>query len=201
MQGKTHGAIGVATFAALTLVLPVKFSVGNLAVAVIGSLMPDIDHPKSFVNRYLLPFKNQATKVILFCALGILLLYIDSMYKPMVILKIIGIALILIGLSTHRMGLTHSITGMTIFTVIIAVFGVAYKFNYMEVYFGAAYASHLISDMMTKMGVPLFYPFSNKKIKFPLNFSTSSRVGKFIESAIIVLCIGFCTYVLFKYYI
>ncbi|WP_291576468.1 metal-dependent hydrolase [Clostridium sp. UBA4548] len=194
MKGKTHAAVGTSVFVFLCNILPGKFGLINLVFAIVGSLLPDIDHPKSFVNRYLLPFRNQATKVTLFCSLGILMLYLDSIFNNVTILKIIGISLILIGVSTHRMGLTHSLLGLIIFSVVLSFFANIYELIYVEFYFFFSFFLHLICDMCTKRGVPLFYPFSNKKYKLPLTFTTGSFIGNFLEGAIIVLSIGYAGY-------
>lgn len=194
MKGKTHAAVGTSVFVFLCNILPGKFGLINLAFAIIGSLLPDIDHPKSFINRYLLPFRNQATKVTIFCSLGISMLYIDSVYINAPWIKIIGISLILIGVSTHRMGLTHSILGMIIFSVVLSFFARIYELIYVEFYFFLGFLFHLICDMCTKRGVPLLYPFNNKKFKLPLTFTTGSFIGNFLEGAIIVLSLGYAGY-------
>lgn len=198
MKGKTHVAVGTSVFVFLCSILPGKFGLINLIFAIIGSILPDIDHPKSFVNKYLLPFRNQATKVTLFCSLGILMLYIDSIYEGAAVIKVIGISLILIGLSTHRMGFTHSLLGLIIFTIVLSFLAALYELIYVELYFLGGFLLHLICDMCTKRGVPLLYPFSNKKIRFPLAFTTGGFIGNFIEGALIVLSIGYAAYTLPK---
>jgi len=198
MKGKTHAGVGASVFVFICSILPGKFELINLVFAIMGSILPDIDHPKSFINKYLLPFRNQATKVTLFCALGILMLYIDSFYKSTAIFKVLGISLILIGLSTHRMGFTHSILGLAVFTIILAFIAKAYNLLFLELYFSGGFLVHLICDMFTKRGVPLFYPFSNKKYWLPLSYTTGSYVGNLIEGAIIVMSIAYIVYTLPK---
>jgi inner membrane protein len=198
MKGKTHAAVGTSVFVFLCNILPGKFGLINLIFAIIGSILSDIDHPKSFINKYLLPFRNQATKVTLFCSLGIVMLYIDSIYKSAPIFKVIGISLILIGLSTHRMGFTHSILGMIIFTIVLSFFAAIYELIYVELYFLGGFLLHLICDMCTKRGVPLLYPFNNKKYRLPLAFTTGGVIGNFIEGSLIVLSIAYVAYTLPK---
>jgi inner membrane protein len=194
MKGKTHAGIGVAAFVFLYTVLPRKFALTNLIFAIIGALLPDIDHPKSFINRYLLPFRNQGTKVALFCSLGIFMLYLDNLYNSIPIIKIIGITLILIGLSTHRMGFTHSILGLILFSVVLSFFATVYELVFVEIYFVLGFLSHLVCDMLTKRGVPLFYPFSNKKYRFPFAFTTGSLIGNLIEGTLIIFSVVYATW-------
>ena len=144
---------------------------------------------KSFFNKYVLPFRNNATKVIFYCFLGILVLYIDNFYKGYPILKVLGIVLILLGLSTHRTGFTHSVFGMIIFTGILTTFCTAYNLEKAYYYFFSILCSHLICDMCTKQGIPALYPLNNKKFKFPLAFSTNSARGRITENIIILLSI------------
>lgn len=198
MKGKTHAGIGVSVFVYLCNLLPGKFKIINLVFAILGSILPDIDHPKSFVNKYLLPFRNQATKVTFFCSLGILMLYLDNLYKSTSLLKIFGISLILIGCSTHRMGLTHSILGLVLFTSVLAFFAKVYNLLFVEVYFFSGFLFHLLCDMLTKRGVPLLYPFKSEKYRVPITYSTGSYIGNIIEGAIIVMSITYTVYTLPK---
>ncbi len=200
MTGKAHISVGASVFVFLSQRLPGKYVLISLVFSILGALLPDADHPKSFFNKYVLPFRNNATKVIFYCFLGTLALYIDSFYKSDPILKVIGIALILLGLSTHRIGFTHSVFGMLIFTGILATFCTAYNLGKTYYYFLATYGSHLICDMCTKQGIPVLYPINNKKFKFPLAFSTNSFRGKVTENIIILLSIIYVSLNLPKFF-
>jgi inner membrane protein len=200
MTGKAHISVGASVFVFLSQRLPGKYVLISLVFSILGALLPDADHPKSFFNKYVLPFRNNATKVIVYCFLGTLALYIDSFYKSDPILKVIGIALILLGLSTHRTGFTHSVFGMLIFTGILATFCTAYNLGKTYYYFLATYGSHLICDMCTKQGIPVLYPINNKKFKFPLAFSTNSFRGKVTENIIILLSIIYVSLSLPKFF-
>ncbi|GAA0121682.1 MAG: metal-dependent hydrolase [Clostridium argentinense] len=200
MTGKAHVSVGASVFVFLSQRLPGKYVLISLAFSVLGALLPDADHPKSFFNKYVLPFRNNATKVIFYCFLGILVLYIDNFYKGYPILKVLGIVLILLGLSTHRTGFTHSVFGMIIFTGILTTFCTAYNLEKAYYYFLASYASHLICDMCTKQGIPALYPLNNKKFKFPLAFSTNSARGRITENIIILLSIIYVSLSLPKFF-
>lgn len=70
----------------------------------------------------------------------------------------------------HR-GVTHSLLGLLIFSG-IAGFLVR---GYPELWFGftLGYISHLCGDMLTPMGCPLFWPWS-ERFRFPIYFTTGS---------------------------
>lgn len=194
MKGKTHGAIGAASFVYLCSILPGKFNLINFIFIILGSMLPDIDHHKSFINKYLLPIRNGPMRVFVFFTLGILVLYIDVFLTPSIMLKIVGISLILISLSTHRMGFTHSIFGLIVFNIIISFFGNLYELININLFFSVGFLLHLVSDMFTKRGVPLFYPFSNNKHKLFITYSSGKPLGNFIEEILIILSIVYIIY-------
>ena len=55
-----------------------------------------------------------------------------------------------------------------------------------------------MGDMFTKMGVPLFYPFSKKKFKFPYTYKVGSKVGTLIEEIIMIFGLTYIVYALPK---
>ncbi|GAA0125194.1 MULTISPECIES: metal-dependent hydrolase [Clostridium] len=193
MTGKTHLSVGVTTFMYFSDKLPGKYVLLSLLFTIIGSMFPDIDHPKSILNKYLLPFRNNTTKVVVYLFVGILIIYLDTTYKGSMIFKIMGISSILIALSPHRTGFTHSVFGALMTTFIVAAFSKAYDFKNLQYYFMLGYIGHLICDMCTRKGVPLLYPIKNNKFKFPMAYSSSSKRGKFIENIIILSSIIYST--------
>lgn len=193
MTGKTHFSVGITTFMYFSDKLPGKYVALSLLFTIIGSMFPDIDHPKSIFNKYLLPFRNNTAKVIFYLLIGIGILYFDAMYRGTVIFKIIGISSVLIALSPHRTGFTHSAFGLILTTVIVGAFSKAYDFKNLHYYFMIGYLGHLICDMCTKKGIPLLYPIKNKKVKFPMAYSSNSKRGKFIENIIIFISIVYST--------
>lgn len=195
MNGKTHAGIGLAAFVALSNRLPDGFSYAGMGVVLVASLLPDIDHPKSLMNRYILPFKNKGAKVTLYICSGIIVLWFDYMYTHQPAYKALGIALIAVGLSSHRNGLTHSLLGMIIFTFIVGYLGNKYNLKNITHYFIIGYSLHLLCDMSTNRGVPLFYPFKKKKVKLPLTYRVGSKFGNFIE---LVLVVAGLIYIIYK---
>ncbi|MBE6067229.1 MAG: metal-dependent hydrolase [Clostridium lundense] len=186
MKGKTHAGVGIVTYLLLYNKLPDKVSLTGLAVVTFASLLPDIDHPKSIINQYILPFKNKMTKVVLYACSGIIFLWYSFLYDKEPYIKTIGIFLILIAVSSHRKGLTHSLMGMILFAFQIAYIGNVYEIRNLIYYFMLGYGLHLLCDMATNRGVPLLYPFKEKNIKLPITFKTNSFIGNFIETLIIV---------------
>jgi len=67
----------------------------------------------------------------------------------------------------HRT-ITHSLIALIGLTAVISAFQAAY-FPGLAIaqVFGLAYASHLLLDMVTVQGIPLFYPFSKNPCVLP----------------------------------
>lgn len=194
MKGKTHAAIGMATFMSVYQKVPGGFSYLGIAIVAISSLLPDIDHPKSMINKYILPFKNKKTKMFIYLSLAIIVLYYDYMYMKSPVLKAISIALVFIAISSHRNGLTHSAIGLVIFTIIASYIGKSYAIPASAYYFVIGYGMHLFCDMNTKMGVPLFYPFINKKYKMPFTYNVNSKKGNNLEEFLIIVSLVYIIY-------
>lgn len=194
MKGKTHAGVGIVTFLSIYDMLPGKFNYIGMMVVILASVLPDIDHPKSIINKYILPFKNKATKITLYACLGIILLWYDYLYSREPIIKALGISLIIIAVSSHRNGLTHSLAGMITFSFIAGYIGNMYNIHYIVYYFMIGYGMHLLCDMATNRGVPLWYPFKNKKIKFPITYKTNSKIGSTIEEFLMILGLLFTIY-------
>jgi inner membrane protein len=198
MTGKTHAAIGGIIYVAICNKLPGKFTYIGVIIAILASILPDIDHPKSIINKYILPFKNKATKVTIYVCLGIIILWFDFLYTKDIAIKSLALSFIIIGLSTHRNGLLHSLTGMILFMLMIGYTCEKYSITPLVYPFTIGFGSHLIGDMFTKMGVPLFYPFLKKKFMFPYTYEVGSKLGKMIEGIIIIFGLMYTVYVLPK---
>ncbi|MCH3965882.1 MAG: metal-dependent hydrolase [Clostridium sp.] len=195
MKGKTHAGMGILTFLSVYEIIPGGFSYFGMIIVVFSSVLPDIDHPKSIINKYILPFKNKMTKVVLYGCIGIILLWYDYLYLHEPLIRALGIVFIIIAISSHRSGLTHSLMGMAMFSFIAGYLGNMYDIKYLVYYFMIGYGMHLICDMFTNRGVPLFYPFRKKKVKFPLTYRTNSKIGSAIEQ---LLMIGGLLFTIYK---
>ncbi|EDS78468.1 membrane protein [Clostridium novyi A str. 4552] len=194
MKGKTHAAIGMATFMSLYDRVPGGFNYLGVFIVAIASLLPDIDHPKSIINKYILPFKNKKTKTAVYLALAVIVLYSDYMYTKSPVSKAIGIAFIFIAVSSHRNGLTHSLIGLISFTIIASYIGKSYAIPASAYYFVIGYGMHLFCDMATKMGIPMFYPFINKKYKLPFTYNVNSKRGNDLEEFLIIVSLVYIIY-------
>lgn len=194
MKGKTHAGIGAVTYISLCDKLPGGFDYFGLIIVVIASLFPDIDHPKSIINKYILPFRNKKTKITIYVCLGIIVLWFDYLFTNKAELKALAISLFVIALSSHRNGVTHSLVGLIIFALIFGYLGKYYNWDNVVYYFISGYGMHLLCDMMTKMGVPLFYPFRKKKVRFPVTYKSSSKIGAAFEDFIVIIGLMYVIY-------
>jgi inner membrane protein len=194
MTGKTHAGIGAVSYVALCDKIPGGFRYFGLAVVLVASLLPDIDHPKSILNKYILPFKNKAAKITLYACSGIITLWFNYLYQDSKILTAIGFSFLIIALSSHRNGLTHSLLGLIIFAAILGYVGNAYQMPSLIYSFMIGYGMHLLCDMLTNRGIPLFYPFKNKKVKFPFTYTVGSKKGKIIEEILMALGLIYVIY-------
>lgn len=185
MTGKTHLGIGVMTAVILSEHSPVEITTASLAACAFASILPDIDHPKSIINKYILPVKNKAVKASIYITLGVFLSILNYFYFNFAYLRAIGIFLVLVGVSSHRNGITHSLTGLLCFSGVFGYAATTYGFSGSVLPFIIGYGTHLFADMMTSRGIPLFFPFRKKKYKLPITFSVGSWWGNFIEGIII----------------
>lgn len=140
MTYKTHIAGGVLLTLSLSSLLQPS-SLTEVALlygcTVIGSLLPDIDHPNSKINKY----------------------------NP--------IALLISKFVKHRT-LTHSLLWMGI----VSLIGVVLKFDTQAIIgLNIGILSHLILDMMTVSGVPLFYPYKKSFRIMKLKTNTEHEIA------------------------
>jgi inner membrane protein len=80
MKGKTHVGMGILAFLSIYKIIPGGFTYVGLIIAGFSSALPDVDHPKSIINKYILPFKNKMTKVTIYSCLGIIVLWYDYLF-------------------------------------------------------------------------------------------------------------------------
>lgn len=167
MNNKTHKIGGICSgLIASTVLFSNTFNVEGLVSSVlivcgasVGGLAPDIDHPESKVGRKLL-------------------------LKPISILinKVFG----------HRT-ITHSLV-MSIFMTILLIsstnmFSGILKFIYSNLVIGfcIGWLSHLMLDLITVKGIPIYYPFIKKKYSL-LKFKTNK--DEELVSMIVILITG-----------
>jgi len=138
MLGRTHEVAAVGAVASAAILFPVKdmtFETATLSLlmALVGGLTPDIDKPGSTIWDKM-PAGGCLSRIV----------------HP-----------VFIGGHRH---ITHSFLGMFLFGIgmrallTVLPFGPGIDGNILFLSFMIAFGSHLFTDMLTKEGVPLFFP-------------------------------------------
>lgn len=102
-----------------------------------------------------------------------------SYYYNHYILIPIGIIVIILLISKHR-GFSHSIIFLIICTFVVKKISLFYGSIDYSTIFAVSMASHLLGDMLTKAGVGLFIPLSDKRIRLPYTIKTGGRAENLI---------------------
>ncbi|HEY8362574.1 MAG TPA: metal-dependent hydrolase [Tissierellaceae bacterium] len=194
MTGKTHMAIGVAAGLTVSIQQPLQNQIMIVLASVLGSLIPDLDHPKSKLNQKLLFFKNKFYRVLFYLALagGLMYLYFLTKYN---VFGLLGITSFLIGISSHR-SFTHSIIGFLVISYIIKLITTKYNLPYAYLGFIIGYVLHLAADFFTIKGIQLFYPLK-LNVASPIIINTKSR----FEDVIFTLLSVYIMFLIFNEYI
>ncbi len=188
VMGITWG-IGAITLYNMFDVIPDKMfaTVLFFAAVVIGSLIPDIDTPKSKLGG---PFERWGFMLVV-CLVGVEILTPGLNQAVQFLLMILSPLLFVF--SGHRK-FTHSIA----FIALMASY--SYMLHiYLDIplFYLAGFltgvVSHLFGDFLTKMGIPILYPFSKRYYRFFLTFKTGSKTEQSITAALVVLNIIFLT--------
>ena len=193
MKGKTHMILGVAGASVAMSDLSFESSIALIATAAIGSLIPDSDHPRSKINKRLIPIKNNFFRKLIYMIIGIGLIYTDSK-ADIGYLTFLGLVIILTGLSSHR-GFTHSILGFFMFSIITYSAFSKYELNHMYIGFMIGYGLHLLADFFTNRGIKVFYPLK-RNFKAPITIKT----GGVAEYIIVLIAIGFIVMKMIDYF-
>lgn len=197
MTGKTH--IGIGLFAAVVILDKQALGITpiSILIAIFAAVLPDADHPKGVLNKYILPIRNKSVKLSVYISSGILVIGLNYLYFSYPYLYALGGILIMIGFSSHRQGITHCLIGFMLFVYIVGygTHGIeAMERQRIVISFMAGYGSHLLGDMFTNRGIPLFYPFNKKKFKMPFTYKVGSASGNFLEGIIIAIGIIYLTF-------
>lgn len=186
MKYQTHVLTSITASVALTQYTPISASVSLFAGVLVGSLLPDIDEPQSYMGRRThIDFekrikRSNKPKIIKWLMLKTLLV------------KRVGLSPIIKRMFGHR-GMTHTLLATLVVFVpyLIMFYPQLVNLEKYESHFlyeqlqillmgiGFGYLFHILGDMLSKTGVPLFYPFVKRKVKFPL-YTT----GKWTETLI-----------------
>lgn len=177
MTGKTHIAIGIASALTLSRDLPIEEQLLVVAASILGSLAPDLDHPRAKLNQKLLKFNNNLFRMIFYLSFGALFLFLYSKNNTIIFL-LLGFACILVGISGHR-GFTHSIIGFLGANLIVKIIASNYNIESLHIGFSIGYAMHLIADFFNPRGIKLFYP-SDINVSSPITIKTGSNSEKLL---------------------
>lgn len=129
----------------------------------IGGLLPDIDHPTSKVG-----------------------------------LKVPPISKTINALFGHR-GFTHTLLALLLFTYFLIFIGCLFPISIrgylMPLFMGMSigYGSHLLLDMLTISGIPLFYPLSNQSVRM---LKLRSGRDDLLVSIVMISCTGLYLYII-----
>ncbi|MFC3040710.1 metal-dependent hydrolase [Virgibacillus xinjiangensis] len=151
MRYDTHLITSLATGTGVTIVSAVPFTFGYVIGIMIGSLLPDIDEPQSFIGR-----------------------------------RSFGVASVIKRTYGHR-GITHSLFAWLIFSIVSCLIAP----NFFGIGLSLGYLFHIIGDLFSVSGVPLYKPFTDERVKMPrrLTYRTSSQKEKIILSIFLLLLI------------
>lgn len=194
MTGKTHVAIGVVAGLTMSIGQSLESQLIIVFTSVLGSLAPDLDHPKAKLNQKLLFLKNELFRTLFYLAIALGFIYLYFVTKNN-IFGLLGIMTFFVGISSHR-GFTHSIVGFFVFSSIVRL--IAEKYNLPPIYNGfiIGYILHLVADFFTIKGIKLFYP-----VKTNISSPILIRTNGVIESLIFTILSSYSVFLLFKYII
>ncbi|MGN0298701.1 MAG: metal-dependent hydrolase [Lachnospiraceae bacterium] len=177
MLGKTHMAVGVAS--ALTIMHPNSLSelIVGTGVAALGALINDIDVDTSDSHKG----ADRVTILTLVVVLAVVLLenfFKLGIYERLMqnsnLMRVVGGCLVFVAVCAfgkeqpHR-SFMHSILAWVIFVVIVNII-----FPMAAPYFGIAFASHIVLDLLNYKRLKLLYP-SDKG--FSLNLCYANRLA------------------------
>jgi len=161
MTGKTHMAVGVGTALTLLQTKDIKIIIGGTVLALIGSIIVDIDTEKSNGSKLL---REIFATLVIVLLLGVFLKikynvntlgYITSNKSIMQMAPALFIllAMVVLGKLSANRTFTHSLTGIVAFIVpIYMLVGSLY------IWFLIGYVAHIIADLLNRKNVRLFYP-------------------------------------------
>lgn len=188
MTGKTHMAIGITAGLALSAGKPTEIQLSIMLASALGSLAPDLDHPKAKLNQQLLLHKNKLYRVIFYLSLAAIFTYFYFSTGKLVF-ALLSVMTFFISISSHR-GFTHSIIGYLIATHIVKLITIEYNLLHIHFGFSLGYLSHLIGDFFTVKGIKLFYPL-NINVTSPIMIRTDNSFESIIMTLLSLYSIGF----------
>lgn len=192
MTGKTHMAIGIVAGLTASADQPLENQLVLVMASVLGSLLPDLDHPKAKLNQKLLIFKNKFYRVLFYLsfAAGFTYLFFLTDNK---IFGLLGLLSFFIGISSHR-SFTHSIIGFLVISYTVNLINTKYMLPSVYSGFVIGYVLHIIADFFTMKGIQLFYPLKIS-VSSPIIINTKSS----LEDIIFTFLSLYTVFLLYKY--
>ncbi|WP_336770133.1 metal-dependent hydrolase [Bacillus bombysepticus] len=172
MRYNTHMVSSLTMGVGLTMVTDIPLSIGFAAGVLIGSLLPDIDEPKSFIGKRSFGisklvnwmFGHRGFTHSLFAVLPLFLIYL-FIKNPEVVVSWFG--------ANIRTEFFRDLV-QNIAVPAIVNFWLGISFGYLF---------HLVGDFFSKSGIPLFLPITKKRYKIPIYVT-----GKKSEQVVFVIC-------------
>ncbi|MBM7554344.1 metal-dependent hydrolase [Thalassobacillus pellis] len=192
MLATGHQVMGF-TFGMITITMLQNFSIAPgdtmdvilfFVFVLFGSLLPDIDTPRSRLG-------NKFWRGLVLVFLLILLAYLFfpevlNTYRDEMKIFVWMMIPVFVMIQGHRK-MTHSFLFLIVLwgycQIIVQFLGVPWFFLYGLL---AGAVSHLAGDYLTKRGIPLFYPISKKYFRFLFTFRTGSNIEKIIVTVLVV---------------
>lgn len=210
MTGKTHKFVGIiaggaAAYYGMTALNDPMHMFYIIAVPV-GAMIADIDHDSTKLGRSRKAIMTAVSTLFASLAIVAISFFLVDAYTNdrlmsaiWTVLIIVLPFLILTSLSKtkfikenlkfmvkHR-GLMHTLI-MPAFLYAATYFIKEPTFRILIIGLTIGYITHLLADLLTSRGCPIFFPFSKKNIRF-MNIKTGSA-GEYIAAAVISVCAG-----------
>lgn len=170
MQGKTHVTIGLTAVTTTMACGLIPIEITPLIGAIIGSLLPDIDHDKATINSSL---NINKTAYVFFAA--IILYFKQDITSLLIALMLLGVSF-----SKHR-ALTHSLLALGVLTIVSIKLDNQFKYALI-----IGYGLHLMADYFTNKGIEIFFPYK-KRYSSPITISTGKTSEKIIWSIMSIM--------------
>ncbi len=163
MTWRTHITFGLTFTIFGFTILSLPFNPFGIIIAAFGALFPDLDASESKIKNLKL-FKKK----------GLL-----SLIKPFEVLGFI------FNKTFGHRGALHSLLGLAGFSFIAYLVSNYFGEPIFFIYFSLGFLSHLISDMLTKAGVEIFYPWKKNFRLLPRAIAIKSN--SFMDEALFVI--------------
>lgn len=211
MNGKTHGAIGVAT-GCLICTIGISHGYGLAAVSVltsgVGAKLPDIDHNSSKIGRTRKTVMNVVKVVGTLTLTGAIALTAyealrtGSWLKAIltVLLPVLAVVLACIaakvpavqkalGFYTKHRGIMHTMV-VPVLLIVLTIYRVNIPvIQWALIGLAAGYVSHLIADSLTVSGCPLLWPITKNDMHL-LPKVVRVKTGTAAETIVGALIVG-----------